>query len=155
MFERFTKAARETVTEASLIARDMGAMTIEAEHLLLAVTNSPSPAAGVLHDAGLDDDGLRAALAAETARSLAAVGVGVGVGVEGLQFSPFVNTPRFGQSAKLALERALKVALARNDRHIGSTHLTLAVLQPSVGTVPRALDGAGVDRARLISALSA
>ena len=153
MFERFTKAARETVTEASLIARDMGAMTIEAEHLLLAVTNSPSPAAGVLHDAGLDDDGLRAALAAETARSLAAVGVGVGV--EGLQFSPFVNTPRFGQSAKLALERALKVALARNDRHIGSTHLTLAVLQPSVGTVPRALDGAGVDRARLISALSA
>jgi len=151
MFERFTKAARETVTEASLIARDMGAMTIEAEHLLLAVTNSPSPAAGVLHDAGLDDDGLRAALAAETARSLAAVGVGV----EGLQFSPFVNTPRFGQSAKLALERALKVALARNDRHIGSTHLTLAVLQPSVGTVPRALDGAGVDRARLISALSA
>ena len=151
MFERFTKAARETVTEASLIARDMGAMTIEAEHLLLAVTNSPSPAAGVLHDAGLDDDGLRAALAAETARSLAAVGVSV----EGLQFSPFVKTPRFGQSAKLALERALKVALARNDRHIGSTHLTLAVLQPSVGTVPRALDGAGVDRARLISALSA
>jgi len=151
MFERFTKAARETVTEASLIARDMGAMTIEAEHLLLAVTNSPSPAAGVLHDAGLDDDGLRAALAAETARSLAAVGVGV----EGLPFSPFVNTPRFGQSAKLALERALKVALARNDRHIGSTHLTLAVLQPSVGTVPRALDGAGVDRAGLISALSA
>jgi ATP-dependent Clp protease ATP-binding subunit ClpA len=151
MFERFTRPARDAVTEASHIARDMGALTIEAEHLLLAVTNSDTPAARVLHDAGLDDEGLRAALTAETTRSLAAVGVSV----DALHFSPFVQAPRFGNSAKLVLERALKVALARRDKHIGAEHLVLAALQPAVGTVPRALEQAGVDRAGLISALRA
>jgi ATP-dependent Clp protease ATP-binding subunit ClpA len=151
MFQRFTQPARDAVTEASYIARDMGAMTIDAEHVLLAVTNTDTPAARVLHDAGLDDDGLRAALAAETTRSLAAVGVSA----DALHFSPFVKTPKFGNSAKLVLERALKVALARRDKHIGAEHLVLAALQPAVGTVPRALAQAGVDRAGLISALSA
>ena len=151
MFERFTTPARDAVTEASRIARDMGATTIEAEHLLLAVTNTDAPAARVLHDAGLDDDGLRAALASETTRSLAAVGVSV----DAMHFSPFVKAPKFGSSAKLVLERALKVAIARRDKHIGAEHLALAALQPAVGTVPRALDQAGVDRAALISALSA
>ena len=98
-----------------------------------------------------DDEGLRAALAGETTRSLAAVGVSVAP----LRFSPFVKTPRFGNSAKLVLERSLKVALARRDKHIGTEHLVLAALQPTVGTVPRALEQAGVDRAALISALSA
>ena len=151
MFERFTKAARDAVTEASQIARDMGAVNIEAEHVLLAVTATDTPAARVLHEAGLDDEGLRAALAAETTRSLAAVGVSA----DALHFSPFVKTPKFGNSAKLVLERSLKVAVARRDKHIGAEHLALAALQPAVGTVPRALAQAGVDRAGLISALSA
>jgi len=38
---------------------------------------------------------------------------------------------------------------------LGAEHITLAALQPAVGTVPRALACAGVDRAGLISALSA
>ena len=151
MFERFAKPAREAVTDASYIARDMGAMTIEAEHLLLAVTATDTRAARVLRDAGLDDAGLREALTAETTRSLAAVGVTA----DGLQFSPFVKTPKFGNSAKLVLERSLKIAVARGEKHIGAEHITLAALQPAVGTVPRALACAGVDRAGLISALSA
>jgi len=57
--------------------------------------------------------------------------------------------------AKINLERSLKIALARGDKHIGAEHITLAALQPAVGTVPRALACAGVDRAGLISALSA
>ncbi len=75
--------------------------------------------------------------------------------VDALSFSPFVQAPKFGNSAKLVLERSLKVALARGEKHIGAEHITLAALQPAVGTVPRALEGAGVDRAALISALSA
>ena len=51
-----------------------------------------------------------------------------------------MKTPKFGNSAKLVLERSLKVALARGDKHIGAEHITLAALQPAVGTVPRALD---------------
>jgi ATP-dependent Clp protease ATP-binding subunit ClpA len=151
MFERFSTVAREAVQDASSIARDMGAVTIEAEHLLLAVTRSDSPAARTLRDAGLDEEGLREALVAETTRSLAAVGVSV----DALHFSPFVKSPRLGNSAKYVLEHSLRVALTRGSKRIGTEHITLAALQPTRGTVPRALECAGVDRAGLISALSA
>lgn len=151
MFERFARPAREAVGESTRIARDMGATTVEPEHLLLAVTRSDTPAARVLAAAGLDEDGLRDALAEETTRSLAAVGVSV----DALHFSPFVQAPKLGTAAKGVLERALRVAIARGDKHIGAEHLTLAALQPTRGTVPRALECAGVDRAAIITALSA
>ncbi|WP_053226970.1 Clp protease N-terminal domain-containing protein [Solirubrobacter soli] len=151
MFQRFTGDARERVTEAMAIAREMGAMSVEAEHLLLAVARSDSPAGRLLADAGLDEDALREALAAETTRSLAAVGVTV----DALHFSPFVQSPKLGTSAKTVLEQSMRMAVGRGDKHIGSEHLTMAALMPARGTVPRALDGAGVDRAALISALSA
>ena len=83
----------------------------------------------MLRDAGLDEEGLREALLAETTRSLAAVGVTV----DALHFSPFVQAPRFGNSAKLVLEHSLRVALARGDKHIGAEHITLAALQPAAG----------------------
>lgn len=151
MFERFTQAARAAVREAADIARDMGTTTIEAEHLLLGITRSDTPAARLLADAGLDEDGLRDALVAETTRSLAAVGVTA----DALHFAPFVKSPKIGNSAKLALERALRAALARHDGHIGTEHVALGVLVATVGTVPRALECAGVDRAALVSALTA
>ena len=115
MFNRFTKAARAIATGATEIARDLGAPMVEAEHLLLAATRLDTPAAATLRAAGLDYDGLLDALEAETARSLAAVGVTASTP----RFSPFVRAPRFAASAKLALERSLKVALARKDNFIG------------------------------------
>jgi ATP-dependent Clp protease ATP-binding subunit ClpA len=151
MFHRFATPVRVGVIDATAIARDMGAMTVEAEHLLLAITRSDTRAARVLRDAGLDEDGLREALVAETTRSLAAVGVTA----DAVQFSPFVKAPKLGTSAKLVLERSLRVALGRGDKDISADHETLAALQPAVGTVPRALECAGVDRAALISALTA
>jgi ATP-dependent Clp protease ATP-binding subunit ClpA len=151
MFERFTKDARAAVTQAMEIAREQGAIHTEAEHLLLAIAGGGSPAAAVLEQHGLDREGLAEALREETVRSLAAVGVTA----DALSFSPFTQTPKLGTSAKLVLERSLKAALARGDRHLAPRHLALAALQPSVGTVPRALECAGVDRAALISALNA
>jgi ATP-dependent Clp protease ATP-binding subunit ClpA len=151
MFERFSTAARAAVQDASSIASDMGAVTIEAEHLLLAVARSGTPAARILSEAGLDEEGLSEALVAETTRSLAAVGMTA----DALHFSPFVRSPKLGTSAKHVLEHSLRVALTRGDKRIGTEHITLAALQPTRGTVPRALECAGVDRASLISALSA
>ena len=147
MFNRFTKDARRAVTEATGIARELGASSVEAEHLLLAITRGTSPVAAVLHDAGLDAEGLVAALEAETARSLAAVGVRA----DTPRFSPYVESPRFAASSKLALERALRVAVARKDNHIGPEHIALAVLRATTGTVPRALECADVDRFALMS----
>jgi ATP-dependent Clp protease ATP-binding subunit ClpA len=145
MLNRFTKEARLVVGDAVVVARDLGATTVEAEHLLLAVAKADAPVARVLGDAGLDFDGLAAALNAETARSLAAVGVTA----DALFFSPFVERPRFATSAKLVLERALRVAVARKAKHIGSEHITLGALRATTGTVPRALECAGVDRVAL------
>ena len=142
MFERFTKDARAVVADAADVARELGAASIEAEHLLLAVTRSNGVAASVLRTQGLDEDALRHALAIETERSLAAVGVTA----EAPAFSPYVSSPTLATSSKLALEHALRIAVARHDREIGARHLALAILQPARGTVPRALAIAGFDR---------
>jgi ATP-dependent Clp protease ATP-binding subunit ClpA len=146
MFQRFTKDARAIATGATEIARELRAPTVEAEHLLLAATRLDTPAAATLHAAGLDYDGLLGALEAETARSLAAVGVSASTP----RYSPFVKAPRFAASAKLALERSLKVSLARRDNFIGTEHVVAAILRAPTGTVPRALECAGVDRVDLL-----
>jgi ATP-dependent Clp protease ATP-binding subunit ClpA len=151
MMNRFAAGARSVVQDATAVARELGSPTVEAEHLLLAVTRASAPAAIVLGDRGLDFGGLQAALEHETERSLAAVGVAAEAG----PFSPWVAEPRFATSAKLALERAVRVAAARKDRRIGPTHIALGVLRANVGTVPRALAIAEVDRTALSDALHA
>ena len=151
MFNRFTKDARAIATGATEIARELGAPMVEAEHLLLAASRLEAPAAETLRAAGLDYDGLLDALEAETARSLAAVGVTASTP----RFSPFVRAPRFAASAKLALERSLKVSVARKDNFIGAEHVVLAILRAPAGTVPRALECAGVDRVDLQQRLDA
>jgi ATP-dependent Clp protease ATP-binding subunit ClpA len=152
MVTRFTADARMLVSGAVDIARDFGSPTVEAEHLLLAVTRGSGPVAQALSGAGLDFDGLSAALAAETTRSLAAVGVST----DAVHFSPFVESPKLATSAKLVLERAVRAAAG--DKRITSRHVVLGALRAPTGTIPRALECAHVDRVELtktISALSA
>jgi ATP-dependent Clp protease ATP-binding subunit ClpA len=145
MFNHFTREARWVAHDAPQIARELGDASVEAEHLLLAIARRDDAAARVLHAAGLDEDAIAAALVAETERSLAAVGVSA----DSLTFTPFVETPRFGRSAKWALELSLRIALERGDRRIGTGHVLLAILRAERGTVPRALSVAGVDRQEL------
>jgi ATP-dependent Clp protease ATP-binding subunit ClpA len=149
MFERFTKQARAAVRGAAEIARERGAAHVEAEHLLLAVTQGNSAGARALRVCGLDFEALDAALVAETERSLAAVGVAAGTP----EFSPFVESPKLATSAKAALAQALRESVARHDRHIGDLHLALAILRPDRGTVARALAIAGFDRESLCTGL--
>jgi ATP-dependent Clp protease ATP-binding subunit ClpA len=149
MFERFTKDARAVVKDATGLAHTLGAPTVEAEHLLLAITRGSTPAAITLRAWGLDHDALSTALRLETERSLAAVGVAADVP----RFSPYVGSPRLATSAKAALQGALTTAVERADRRIGAGHLVLALLKPHRGTLARALDLAGVDRAALRDAV--
>ena len=73
------------------MARELGSPTVEAEHLLLALTRSENAAAAALRATGLDHDAVaEAALDAETERSLAAVGVSA----DAVQFSPYVSSPQ-------------------------------------------------------------
>ena len=150
MFNRFTKDAGAVVEDAVEIAREHGAATVEAEHLLLAASRRNDATAVVLRGHGLDYESLERALEAETERSLAAVGVSA----DRPRFTPFPGKPRFSTSAKSALEGALKTATERSDRHIGSGHVALGVLRPTRGTVPRALGLAGVNRDQLSAEIS-
>jgi ATP-dependent Clp protease ATP-binding subunit ClpA len=158
MFERFTRDARAVVSGAEAEARAAGMRSIEAEHLLLAATRRDAPAARALAELGLDPHGVTAALATETERSLLAVGI---TPSELEPPGPPVATAgrvRAGASFKLALERALRAAVARGDRRIETGHVVLGVLKAEAGTVPRALELAGIDRAaaadRVAAALS-
>ena len=153
-FSRFTTDARLVVQDATEIARELGAPTVEAEHLLLAASaasQGAGPVAAVLRSSGLDFDLLVSALVAEQTRSLAAVGVSADVHA----FSPDVKPPKLATSAKRALEVSLRVALERGDKMLSRGHLVLAILRAERGTVPRALECAGVDRLVLRDAVSA
>jgi len=151
VFERFTKDARRIVEDAVEVAWELSAPAVEAEHLLLAAARHTGPVPTVLRGYELDYDGLAEALRAETSRSLAAVGVSA----EPIAFSPPVQRPRLATSAKSALELSLRIALERADRRIGTGHVVLAILRAQRGTVPRALQIAGVDRDELTAAVSA
>ena len=152
MFERFAKDARGVAERAHEEARLAGARTVEAEHLLLALAADERTATGrLLAGQGLDRDGVLELLERETERSLAAVGVSLGgAGLPPRSAVPGPS-PRWGASAKRALEEALVVARDRGERHIAGGHILLALLLARRGTVPRALDVGGADVRALIA----
>jgi ATP-dependent Clp protease ATP-binding subunit ClpA len=137
---RFTKDARTFVlTHAREEALGRGEDVIEAQHLMLAVADHPD-----LRDLGLDRERLVAALAEEEQRSLAAVGVSSGE----FDLSCTARRPRkakLAASSKLALHRAVKLAVGRGERRVSAHHVLWGVLAADLGRVPRALQLAGVD----------
>jgi D-alanyl-D-alanine carboxypeptidase len=149
MIPRLQRETRLVLDDARAVARELGSTTLEAEHLLLALARRPGTVGQcLLEEAGLDEVALREALVAEFGRSLAAVGVGMGdsdLPVGGGS----TRTPRWGASAKLAVRRTSTIARRRGDRQISSGHLLLGILAAHVGTVPRALSYAGIERLEL------
>ncbi len=142
MFERFTRDARQVVKSAETLASGLGSPTIEAEHLLLALADCEP----VLADVGLDHDGVLAALEAERNRSLLAVGITAA----DFDLPPAPRSrPHIAASTKIALARAVQVAAARSDKRIAGGHILLGLLAAEAGTVPRALEIAGIDRQEL------
>ena len=83
-------------------AIDAGSRDVRAEHLLLALAASNSPAGRLLVDAGLDRNALQAALAGERERSLAAVGMPP-LPPDRLRATTSAGTPGWGASARDAL----------------------------------------------------
>lgn len=145
----FDKYLRATLDRAGTEARQDGSATIEAHHLLLAMAAEPGdPVGRILTAAGLDRATIRSALDREFEHSLAAVGVSIAE----FGLAPATPDPQRtlhpGASIQLALERSIK---AGGRRELEPAHLLLGVLRAEVGTVPRALDLAGVDRDALIA----
>jgi ATP-dependent Clp protease ATP-binding subunit ClpA len=147
-----SRALRPVIVRSVAEAQRRNAAAVEAEHLLLALSREGTPAVrGALADAGLDPDGVEAALASERAASLAVAGV-TPPPAERLAAAPRVARPRWGASAKDALVRAHRVSSAQHRQRMAELDLLTALLGLELGTVPRALTLAGIDRAGLLAA---
>jgi ATP-dependent Clp protease ATP-binding subunit ClpA len=145
----FSKYVRSTLEQAGQEAQLDRATTIEAQHVLLAIAAQPElPAAQVLKSVGLDRRAIRDALDREFEHSLRAAGVSL----EAFALPPPASAPepatQLGASVKNALERG--VTGVRKSKDLQPSHLLLGILLAEVGTVPRALALARIDRADLM-----
>jgi len=133
-------------------AKRSGAKSIEAEHMLLALTANPdTDAAKLLGEFGLDHERLASALREERRRTLAFAGIKAPDGKFG-EAKELDSSLSLGTSAKAAVRRAL--IGSRHDRRrarLRSTDLLAGILEAELGTVPRALAIAGIDRSALSS----
>jgi ATP-dependent Clp protease ATP-binding subunit ClpA len=126
---------------------------IEAEHMLLALAaDREGDAAKVLKESGLDHGKLASALQEEHRRTLAFAGMSA-PSKELVEATALESSLTFGTSAKTALRRALMASRGDHRRRprLRGTDLLVGILQAELGTVPRALAIAGVDRAALLA----
>jgi ATP-dependent Clp protease ATP-binding subunit ClpA len=174
MFERFTQAARAVVTGAYVEARSLGDEDIGCEHLLIAVASAPDgPARSALLAAGVTPDALRSAVreisaepsAGPDADALATIGIDLDAVRRSVErtFGPgALDRPRrrrcddrmrMTAPSKRALERSVRAAVARGDRHIGSEHILLGILDVPESGASQALVRIGVSPERVLERL--
>jgi D-alanyl-D-alanine carboxypeptidase len=133
-------------------ARATGSRKVEAEHILLTLARQEgTDAREILESAGLDHAAILDAIEREFEQSLLAVGVSLEVKNLMSETAATDFQPRFGQSAKLALQRAADLEAGRFAPPVEPIHLLLGVMYARAGTVPRILAISGVDTADLIS----
>ena len=137
---------RRAIDEA--VARRAG--SVEAEHLLLAILARPNaPAAQSLASSGLDHDTLVTALDRERERSIRAAGI-LPLSPPELSATPRTGKPGWGASIRDVLRRADKPAAKDGRPDALELELVVAILRATLGTVPRALALAEIDRESLI-----
>ncbi|MFC4534883.1 Clp protease N-terminal domain-containing protein [Sphaerisporangium dianthi] len=140
----------DVVTRGAAEALEDGSAATEAHHLLLAIAAHQGTAAHrVLTAARLGRQEIRQALDREFEHSLSAVGVSLTAYDLPKPSRDTGNPPKPGASARLAVERGFAAATGKKD--LRPAHLLLGILETEIGTVPRALALAGVDRAGLMA----
>ncbi|WP_330282295.1 Clp protease N-terminal domain-containing protein [Streptomyces sp. NBC_00588] len=179
MFERFTKDAREVVQGAVEQAERARSSSVDAEHVLLALLDREgSRASFALASLGLSGErkqSVRDAVAAarrraglSQAETDALAGLGIDVSeivarVEEVHGIGAMSGDRkdkgwwsgrrtFSRDAKGILEKSLRTAVARGDRHIGDEHLLLA-LTTGPGVPAETLAAHGVTHESLLRVL--
>lgn len=154
------RTIKQLLTDAESIARDMGDEEPGAEHLLLSALGLPDgSAARALDSLGVGADGIRGALRAEQSDALVAAGVPREAADAMAEPMPLgaAGAPLLygaGPSAREVFQEAGKLARSSKQRLVGA-HVVAAIARLERGTVPRALDRLGVDRARLADAARA
>jgi ATP-dependent Clp protease ATP-binding subunit ClpA len=140
------------ITEGGVEAQRHGSPTVEAQHLLLAVAAQEGTAPQrILASVGLDYRAIRSALDRELDHSLNAVGVSRASFDLPRPSATSKRPPKMGETCRLALERGFASVSRKKDLRPAS--VLLGILRAEIGTVPRALALAGVDRAELLTRL--
>jgi ATP-dependent Clp protease ATP-binding subunit ClpA len=163
------------VTGAYVEARSLGDEDIGCEHLLIAVAAAPDgPARSALLAAGVTPDALRSAVREISARpgtgpdaeALATIGIDLDAVRRSVEstFGPGAldrrprrrrcdDRMRMTAPSKRALERSVRAAVARGDRHIGSEHILLGILDVPESGASQALVRIGVSPERVLERL--
>ncbi|WP_440072935.1 Clp protease N-terminal domain-containing protein [Streptosporangium sp. OZ121] len=145
----FDRYLHTVLTEGAVEAQRHGSATVEAHHLLLAVAAQAGTAPQrVLASVGLDHQAVLAALDREFEHSLSTVGVSPASFDLPAPSTVLKRPPTMGATGRLALERSFASVSRKKD--LRPAHVLLGILRAEVGTVPRALALAGVDRADLL-----
>jgi ATP-dependent Clp protease ATP-binding subunit ClpA len=145
MFEKLGRDARRTVKRGRELALARGSADVEVEHFLLALVEEPAGRAGAaIASLGLTSDAVSHAMDRELVGALAAAGVDA-TSRRSSSSPSESRAPRWGQSAKLTLKRALVETLRSGDRTIHDHHLLLAIVSAEAGRVPRLLDELGIN----------
>lgn len=111
MFERFTEGARRALFFARLEASQLGALSIEGEHLLLGLAKDENgPCSAIFAKHGLSDPSIRADIAAGRSR-----------------VPESVEIP-FSAATKKALQAADVEAQRLHHHYLGTEHLLLGLL---------------------------
>jgi hypothetical protein len=153
--QRLRADVRGLVQLAVVEASNRAAAAVEAEHLLLAVLfERRNPASRALAAAGLDYEAFDRALAVERERSLEVAGIAP-IPAGRLTALPRRDRPRWGASAKEALARGHRFTGTQRQHTMRHLDVAAGVLSAPLGTVPRALGYAGLDRDALLEAVQA
>lgn len=143
--------ARRLVDLAKTEADRAGSSTIEAEHLLLAIASDDgSRAQALLASAGLSHYAITVALTQADNERVAPAGVRPERLAELRATSERRRDARIGRTTKTALHHAV---LSSDHQPLEAEHVLIGVLSDDTGTVPRALEIAGVERATLLARL--
>ncbi|MBN9605109.1 MAG: hypothetical protein J0G30_00665 [Actinomycetales bacterium] len=123
-----------------------GGAQVEAADVLRALAAHPGPAADLLAEAGLDAAAVDAALAEERRHSLASLGLRTELPEPRYRRG---GRPRWGASAHAAFDRL------RQPGGASPVAVLAGILAAELGTVPRALELAGIDRFALLGRATA
>ena len=145
----FAGSVRGIALAAVVEAQRQGLSIVEAEHILLALAGDRHSAPGrFLEEHGLDHAAWLVAIRVERERSLQAVGVSPRDPKD--LAATRIQRPRWGASARSAFDRAQKIASRHRGHHrMDGFDLLYGILGLELGTVPRALAFAGIDREQL------
>ncbi len=128
MFKRFTLRARQVVVMAEGEARGLNHDYIGPEHILLGLLRDEDGVAAVtLRELGVTADEARAQI-------VGIVGTGEYSGSAWLDFTP---------EARLALEGAMREALALGHNYIGTEHVLLGLVRDGQGVAVQVLTDLG------------